>query len=227
MPPKKLVIYTSTDDPTKKLKSATQILLTLTPVADQSKLFESQTPIAWKILPFAPYRDATSTIDVNQSFSFSVVSQSGTDVVTADSGAIVQVRSSVVLEDVAGSIEWTMLNSLDIAGDVIMARNETPVPKTFALCEVDDSMKRFRPLVLFKSVLSSQEVVTSPPVALQAYAVAGYEEGQILGADRRNDFLLKDYKGAPSPIDIREVGKSLTLQLFSDHAGKIKLNQPY
>jgi len=134
MPAKKLVIYTSTDDPTKKLKSATQILLTLTPITEQSKLFESQTPIAWKVIPFAPYRDAITTIDLNLKFCFSAVSQSGKNVVTADSGVIVQVRNSVVLENVAGSIVWAKLPDLNIAGDVIVARNETTVPKTFALC---------------------------------------------------------------------------------------------
>ena len=71
-PAKKLTIYTSTDDPAKKLKSATQvcpnasfplvsnislhqILLTLTPV-DQSQLFESQTPIAWKVFRYREFK---------------------------------------------------------------------------------------------------------------------------------------------------------------------------
>jgi len=95
----------------------------------------------------------------------------------------------------------------------------------FYLGSVDDDMMLFRPLALFRNVFSEQEVITSPPVALQVYAVADYEEGQILGADRRNDFLLVNYRGAASPIDINQAGNSITLQLFSEHTGKIRIER--
>lgn len=225
MPAKKLTIYTSTDDPAKKLKAATQILLTLTPV-DQSQLFKSQTPIAWKIIPFAPRCDAIKSVDLDSGFAFSPISRSGNDVITADIGAIIQPRSKVVLQDVAGSLEWSPPITLHVPDEVIIARNECLVPKTFALCSVDDAMINFKPLVLFNTALAAEEEVeTRPPVMLQAYPVSKYEEGQILGADHQANFLFRNYKEEAKPINISNYGKkNITFQVYSDHTGRVKIN---
>jgi len=223
-PAKKLTIYTSTDDPAKKLKSATQILLTLTPV-NQSQLFESQTPIAWKIIPFAPYCETVKFVDLHSGFAFSPISRSGHDVITADIGAIIQPRNKVVLQDVAGSLEWSPPITLHVPDEVIIARNECLVPKTFALCSVDDAMINFNPLVLFnKALAAEEEVETRPPVMLQAYPVSKYEEGQILGVDHQENFLFRDKEEA-KPINISEYGKdTITFQVYSDHTGRVKIN---
>jgi len=223
MPEKNLTIYTSTDNPRKKLKAPTQILLTLTP-ADQSKLFNQYTPVAWKVITIPPNGDIQKSVKLHSGVGFSSVTINDDDLIRPGIDITVQLRQEVPLEVIAGTLMWTDPRSLTTPGEFVAARNASGVPKSFALCTVDDYEEKFLPLVHLGTTPNDNVVETGLPVMLQAYAVSGYKEGQLLSADNKNDFLFASWKKEPQPIDVTGFGKNAVFHLYSDNTGKIKLD---
>jgi len=223
MPEKTLTIYTSTDNPKKKLKAPTQILLTLTPV-DQSKLFKAHTPVAWKVLTFPPGGDIQKSVKLHTGVGFSSVSITEDDIIRPGIDITIQPRHVAPLEHVAGTLMWNNPLPLNIPGEIIAARNASGVPKSFALCTVDDYENKYEILVHLGTTPNDQVVEVGLPVMLQAYAVANYKEGKLLSVENQSDYLFSSWKNEPQPIDITGFSKNAVFHLYSDNTGKIKLD---
>ncbi|KAJ3479806.1 hypothetical protein NLI96_g8796 [Meripilus lineatus] len=203
---KTFTIYTSTTDPRKTLNHQAQILLTVTP-RDQSNLFITQTPLAWKVFDFPPQSDMQVQIKWHSEF----VSLCSIPVSPGQSGVLAMQGGGAVWENIQGQ-QRTKLT----------ARNETAVPQTFTLGSVDEE-DNFEGFVRFTPTPSGGAIIADPAVMLQIYTVTNYKQGQTLSQVDSAAFLLKKYNQQAGPIDLTTLPAGKSLLLSSGPTGRLTL----
>ncbi|TCD71427.1 hypothetical protein EIP91_010133 [Steccherinum ochraceum] len=213
---KTFTIYTSTANSRKVLKRHTQILLTVTP-CDQKDLFVSQTPLAWKVLDFAPQSDISYTIVWQADPAFAIV---GTETSTHVSlRAFMQLGSSGVLKVMGGGTQWS---SAQGRRGYVMARNETPIPRAFTLGSVNED-DDFEGFVRFAPTPAGSAVMVEPAVMLQAYTVTGYRPGKLLSQVDSSSFIFRKFDDSPSPLNLATLQNGTALNLSSEPSGRLVL----
>jgi len=208
---KRFTIYTTTADSRKVLKHATQIVLTVTP-RKQGDLFVNQTPLVWKVLDFAPRSDLEYTIDWHADPAFAVTG-------AGEQSTQVALGMSGILKNLGGGVAWSV--SQGKRGSV-MARNETPVPRTFTLGSVDED-DQFEGFVRFTPTSAGGAVNPEPAVMLQAYTVTGYQVGRPLSQVDSSSFIFRKYDGTPLPLDLTTLVNNTSLLLSSEPSGRLTL----
>ncbi|KIJ91648.1 hypothetical protein K443DRAFT_114754 [Laccaria amethystina LaAM-08-1] len=111
----------------------------------------------------------------------------------------------------------------------IAVSNMTGLRLRLALCSIDptNEIDVFCPVVDLDSVASFGKHVFAckPPVMLQAYAVSGYQDHQLIDPSQlRCPLFLDASSSAPQAIDLSKLNNQLTkFQLYSDDTGKVTL----
>ncbi|KAF7349824.1 hypothetical protein MVEN_01282800 [Mycena venus] len=218
---KSLVFYTAVDDNNKRLNFATDILLTLEP-ADSDSLPRSSNPIAWKVLRFDPSFPAQQTVIWHKDAGFSLVVENEDGTYSMRTQKItVEPKHMTSLDETGSAPCWsTPVKNHD--NPTIVAFNNCPIPKTFALCSVDNTGNNsvFSPVVFLGTFGYEQKIECQTPVILQAYAIAGYKEGQLFKASDKEHFLLKNHKNEPKPLNMEDARKVTVFRLYSHSTGR-------
>jgi len=224
---KNLVIFTATDNARQRLKAPVQVLFTLTP-SDPSFSPNSYPAIAWKILPFQQMVPAQQTLSWGAELGFSVVKQQEDGTVTpGDLCMPVDPKHMAILGTENGLVNFAETRKMNNAqAPVISVFNKTGVPQHLALCSVDESDPegpKFYPVVDLGNLKHNTTIECGPPVMLQAYAVSGYKEGQVLKPGDLNRVLFVDPAGDPQPRDIRQMTSGDAFRLYTNYSGKVIL----
>ncbi|KAJ3481987.1 hypothetical protein NLI96_g7280 [Meripilus lineatus] len=227
----RLTFYTATDQARKKLKAPAQILLTLTP-EDRSFCPNSYPPIAWKILSFQHNLDAHITVSWGNDYGFTIIQQQEDGIVLkGDLSVTVKPRHLAILKEENGIKMWTEASEQRrLSHDAlrVSAYNKTGIPQNLALCTVDNTDSdepKYLPVVHTGILKHQQTIESGPPVLLQAYAVAGYQVGQVLKTDDLRRALFRDPAGDEDPIDIRSFQSGRSFRVYSNHAGKVVIDR--
>lgn len=209
---KSFTVYTSTTDPRKILKHHAQLLLTVTP-RDQSNLFITQTPIAWKVLDFPPQSDIQLNFKwhAEQGFAVSGRFENSIPVPSGQSG---------VLTVMGGGPVWNVIQG---RRGKIMARNETGIPQTFTLGSIDEN-DDFEAFVRFIATPTGGAITADPAVMLQIYTVTNYQPGRPLSQVDSNAFLLKKYDQTAGPVDITNMQNGTSFLVHSGATGRLAID---
>jgi len=222
---KTLIIYTSTSDRKKKLKSPVQILLTLTPASPIGK------PVVWKVLTFHPNGNAQLLVKAHTEFGFSTFTTTTLDerdVLQVDQKTRVEPGNTAVFSRASeeAPLEWTEKDTTANNSQEITAKNSSKAPQNLVLCCVDTEDDVYEPLVQLPQLMDRRSVKTGLPVMLQAYPAAGCKVGQLLQDNTsKYPLLYSDDKKNPAAIDILDLHKNTAFHLYSNDSGKIILEK--
>jgi len=227
MSQKNIIVYTSTDQASRVLKSPVQVLFTLT-TEDASFSPNSYPAVAWKILTFQPKCTSKEILTWGEDIGFSIVkpNEDGT-LAPGDLCAIVDPKYMVMLQAIDGLPDASEQRKM-FSSPIVAAFNKTGVPHHLALCTVentDSDNPKFSPVIDLGDIKHSQRLECGRPVMLQAYAVSKYKEGQVLKAGDLSRALFVDPAGDPEPIDIREIKSGQAFRLYSHFSGKVLLQK--
>jgi len=138
----------------------------------------------------------------------------------------VDLKHVITLRRDAGNIHFSEQRKTSGA-PTIGVFNKTGVPQHLALCSVDNSQEdpKFYPVMDIGTVKPGDMVTCAPPVMLQAYAVFGYKEGQIIKPGALKHALFVDPAGDPRPVDIRQLNSAKTFRLYTSFDGKAALEE--
>ncbi|KAJ7243529.1 hypothetical protein C8J57DRAFT_1366094 [Mycena rebaudengoi] len=225
---KSLVFYTAVDDNRKRLNFATDILLTLEPT-DSDFLSASANPIVWKVLRFDPSNPIQQTVIWHPEAGFSLVveNEDGTHSMRTQQ-VTVEPKHMTSLDPSGPTHAWSEpFKDSDHETPTIAAFNNCKIPKTFALCSVDNTQHHpiYTPVFFLGTVGPDQKVECRTPAIIQAYAITGYKEGQLFKVSDKEHFLLKDHKDNPRPLNMNDAQKSIVFRLYSHSTGRPKLER--
>ncbi|KAJ7182341.1 hypothetical protein C8R43DRAFT_966885 [Mycena crocata] len=222
--PKSLVFYTAVDDNRKRLNFATDILLTLEP-ADSNVLPKSANPIAWKVLRFDPSFPASQTVIWHKEAGFSLVVENEDGTYSMRTQKVTVEPKHMASLDQAGPTQYWSAPIKDHDASTIVAFNNCAIPKTFALCSVENTKNDsiFSPVFFLGTFGPEQKIECQTPVILQAYAVGGYKEGQLLKSSDKEHLLLKSHRDNPKPLNMENAKKATVFRLYSHTTGQPKL----
>ncbi|KAJ6567168.1 hypothetical protein DFH09DRAFT_453314 [Mycena vulgaris] len=218
---KSVVFYTAVDDNRKRLNFATDILLTLEP----GSLPKSANPIAWKVLRFDPNFPIQQTVIWHKEAGFSLVVENEDGTYSMRTQKIMVEPKHMTSLDQSGSGESWSAPVKEHDTPTITAFNNCPIPKTFALCSVDNTQNDsiYSPVFFLGTFGSEEKVECQSPVMLQAYAITGYKEGQLFKASDKEHFLLRNHKDNPKPLNMEDAKKVTAFRLYSHATGRPKL----
>jgi len=171
---------------------------------------------------------AQQTLSWGAEAGFSVVKQEedGT-LIPGDLCVPVDLKHMAILGTENGSVDFAETRKMaNSQAPVISVFNKTGVRQHLALCSIDDSDPegpKFYPVVNLGNLEDNTTMECGPPVMLQAYAVSGHKEGQILKPGDLNRALFVDPAGHPQPRDIRQMTSGDAFRLYTSPSGKVIL----
>jgi len=225
---RRLIIYSGVDIAKKKLKSAVEIVFTLTPVG-LSPGGKPWATIVWRVLQFRPSTPMRQDLTWYNEVGFcDLLEENNSTLKPGELSQVVKPKHIAVLQDIEGNPDFSahFKMTLETAGVAVL--NKLDSSQRLALCSIDrDRVEtdQFSPVIDIGSVKSNDIFVCGPPVMLQAYAVPRKTERLPIDTCKISRSLFVDSAGKQKPIDIRTLRSSTAFRLYTNTSGKIILEK--